>query len=220
MNQNKAKQISQNSAFGAKLKLKRSPNRGDPGKKTNKGKDGDNEQLNFTHDMKRIGIMADIQGVKENQKKLIIKCRHISPPPYLNGGNEGKDITQQTETDNKKTSPEEDLESTNSKPNIKSNSLFKFPFQRRARSLSLPKDEEGNDIVPEDPDKKSIGNNPNEKTTYESRQNFTIASGQQQSKHSPLGKDEKNGQNKPVIAKDNFVLAHKNLIPGVKNLLK
>jgi len=40
--------------------------------------------------MKRIGIMADIQGVKENQKKLIIKCRHISPPPYLNGG-DGKD---------------------------------------------------------------------------------------------------------------------------------
>jgi len=26
--------------------------------------------------------------------------------------------------------------------------------------------------------------------------------------------------NKPIIAKDNFVLAHKNLIPGVKNLLK
>ena len=26
--------------------------------------------------------------------------------------------------------------------------------------------------------------------------------------------------NKPIIAKDNFVLAHKNLIPGVMNLIK
>lgn len=130
--------------------------------------------MNFTHDMKRIGMMADVNGVKENQKRLIIKCRHISPPPYLTGGTnsntESKEIIHGTqETDTKKTLPEEDIESTNSKLNIKTNSLFKFPFQRRARSLSLPKDEEGNDISPEDAEKKSIGNNPNEKTTYESR---------------------------------------------------
>lgn len=70
-----------------------------------------------------------------------------------------------------KTSPEEGVESTHSKLNFKTNSLFKFPFQRRARSLSLPKDEEGNDPQPppvEDPEKKSLGNNPAEKT-YESR---------------------------------------------------
>lgn len=51
---------------------------------------------------------------------------------------------------------------------------FKFPFQRRARSLSLPKDKDGNDL-PQD--------------QYDS--------------------------NKPVIAKDNFLLAHKNNVPGV-----
>jgi hypothetical protein len=45
-----------------------------------------------------------------------------------------------------KTSGEEDIESTNSKLNLKTpNVLFKFPFQRRARSLSLPKDEDGNE---------------------------------------------------------------------------
>lgn len=117
------------------------------------------------------------------------------------------------------TQPEEDLESTGSKMNLKTNALFKFPFQRRARSLSLPKDEEGNDPqTTEDQEKKSLGNNPAEKT-YESRQNFTIASGTNQ-KHSPVGKDEKTtSNNRPVIAKDNFVLAHKNLVPGVKKLL-
>lgn len=78
--------------------------------------------------MKRIGIMADIQGVKENQKKLIIKCRHISPPPYLNGTGDQKDSTQQTDTDVNKQTQEEDVKSTCSKLNIKSNSLFKFPF--------------------------------------------------------------------------------------------
>jgi len=28
------------------------------------------------------------------------------------------------------------------------------------------------------------------------------------------------GQSKPIIAKDNFLLAHKNLIPGVSHLVK
>lgn len=45
------------------------------------------EALNFTTDMKRLGLMADIQNnIKdhtENKKKLVIKKRHISPPPYL-----------------------------------------------------------------------------------------------------------------------------------------
>lgn len=51
--------------------------------------DGKNEQLNFTTDMKRLGLMADIQNNMNeqtvNKKKLIIKKRHISPPPALNG---------------------------------------------------------------------------------------------------------------------------------------
>jgi len=49
---------------------------------------------------------------------------------------------------------DEDIPSTHSKINRKQNQtkcLFKFPFQRRARSLSLPKDEDGNEIqLPED----------------------------------------------------------------------
>lgn len=40
--------------------------------------------------MKRLGIMADIQTTiiesSENRKKLIIKKRHISPPPNLLNG--------------------------------------------------------------------------------------------------------------------------------------
>ena len=81
--------------------------------------------------------------MKDNQKKLVIKCRHISPPPYLNGLGSDTQKTMQTQ---EKTSGEEDIESTNSKMNLKtSNVLFKFPFQRRCRSLSLPKDEDGNE---------------------------------------------------------------------------
>lgn len=33
-------------------------------------------------------------------------------------------------------------------PSAEQKKLFQFPFQRRARSLSLPKDKEGNDIDP------------------------------------------------------------------------
>jgi hypothetical protein len=33
--------------------------------------------------MKRLGMMADVQDVQETKKKLIIKQRHISPPPNL-----------------------------------------------------------------------------------------------------------------------------------------
>jgi hypothetical protein len=72
--------------------------------------------MNFTMDMKRLGIMADIQGVQETKKKLIIKCRHISPPP-------GE--TQPCDKD-------EDIVSTHSRVQPKavnnSKSLFKFPF--------------------------------------------------------------------------------------------
>jgi hypothetical protein len=46
--------------------------------------EGTKEVLNFTQDMKKLGIMADIQGVQETKKKLIIKQRHISPSPGLN----------------------------------------------------------------------------------------------------------------------------------------
>ncbi len=56
--------------------------------------------------------------------------------------------------------------------------------------------------------------------TYESRQkqNFTIVGNMMHKNQSPSNHNENNGlkpSNKPVIAKDNFVLAHKNLIPGV-----
>ena len=42
--------------------------------------------MNFTTDMKRLGMMEDVQDVQETKKKLIIKQRHISPPPNLNSG--------------------------------------------------------------------------------------------------------------------------------------
>jgi len=58
---------------------------------------------------------------------------------------------------------------------------FKFPFQRRARSLSLPKDKDGNDIK-------------DTEAQYDS--------------------------NKPIMAKDNFLVAHKNLVPGVMKLIQ
>jgi hypothetical protein len=47
--------------------------------------------MNFTGDMKKIGMVAAINDVKENQIKIRIKCRHISPPPYMNGGDAGGD---------------------------------------------------------------------------------------------------------------------------------
>lgn len=59
---------------------------------------------------------------------------------------------------------------------------FKFPFQRRARSLSLPKDKDGNDIKQDS------------EAQYDS--------------------------NKPIMAKDNFLVAHKNLVPGVMKLIQ
>ena len=61
------------------LKIRRSPPRQGPqganaglrAKLKKKPEEGD--KLNFTSDMKRLGIMADIQGVQEEKKKLIIK---------------------------------------------------------------------------------------------------------------------------------------------------
>jgi hypothetical protein len=145
--------------------------------------------------------MADIQGVQENKQKLIIKCRHISPPPTLNASAANEENATTTQT------ADEDIVSTHSKLNASKNSrsLFKFPFQRRARSLSLPKDKDGNDqTVPTE-------------HTHKEPPNFTII-GKKQKSPSPPARDV--ALNKPILAKDNFVLAHKNLIPGVKNLLK
>ena len=56
---------------------------------------------------------------------MIIKKRHISPPPGNNDesiGQSGKSIK---------------IKKLNGK-----NSLFKFPFERRARSASPPKDDD------------------------------------------------------------------------------
>lgn len=105
----------------------------------------------------------------------------------------------------------------------KASGLFKFPFQRRARSLSLPKDKDGNDIVPENPTAQ-VEEKP--KDVYDSRQaqkNFGLVKINQKSP-SPTSQipntNSKTKLNKPIMAKDNFVLAHKNLIPGVNNLFQ
>jgi len=58
------KQMINNNKSGGpegKLKIRRSPPR------------IGNENLNFTTDMKRLGMMADVQNVQETKKKLIIK---------------------------------------------------------------------------------------------------------------------------------------------------
>lgn len=57
--------------------------------------------------MKKLGIMAAINEVKENQIKIKIKCRHISPPPYMNGGD--NEITQ-TQQSNQETVPDFDFD--------------------------------------------------------------------------------------------------------------
>ena len=116
MNKESANQKQQPSAFmaqdrggtvvasGKKLKLRRSPaGRSPPSRSSGNGsklignaatsskdhKTAPSEALNFTTDMKRLGLMADIQNnIKdqtENKRKLVIKKRHISPPPYLQG---------------------------------------------------------------------------------------------------------------------------------------
>lgn len=99
----------------AKLKLRRSP------------RQKPQEGMDFTLDMKRLGMMADIQGVNETKKKLILKCRHISPPPpVLTGGIEDAETTKQSDP-----TRDEDIPSTHSKINRKQNTtkcLFKFPF--------------------------------------------------------------------------------------------
>ena len=88
-------------ASGKKLKLRRSPQgRSPPSRSPGDGsklvgnaaissKDHTTapaEALNFTTDMKRLGLMADIQNnIKdhtENKKKHVNKKRHISTPPY------------------------------------------------------------------------------------------------------------------------------------------
>jgi len=116
-------------------------------------------------DMKRLGIMDDIKEGLESKKKLIIKQRHISPPPPVTQGQDqliktknspiapglGEATLQKGGDQTIITNGEEDVESTNTntqKITIKGVDTSKFnyfPFQRRARSLSLPKDEEGND---------------------------------------------------------------------------
>lgn len=144
--------INKQAPEGQKLKIRRSPPR-------QVGVDG----LNFTTDMKRLGIMADVQDVQDKKKKLLIKQRHISPPPNLSSEVPAKVGDMSSKVD----MPAE------------TSTQFKFPFQRRARSLSLPKDKEGNDI---------------QESQYDS--------------------------SKPIVAKDNFLVAHKNLVPGVMKLIQ
>jgi hypothetical protein len=81
------------------------------------------DKLNFTLDMNRLGIMQEVKGVDETKKKLIIKCRHISPHPVLNGDNTGE-LGKSKEMNGN----DEDIVSANSKIQLNSRSLFKFPF--------------------------------------------------------------------------------------------
>lgn len=129
----------------------------------------------------------------------------------MNGGD--NEITQ-TQQSNQETVPDFDFDNA-SRQMLQPFKQFKFPFQRRARSLSLPKDEEGNDITEET---QGLSKPIENEQSYQSRQNFQIASNSQLKK-SPVGRQEQSN-NRPIIAKDNFVLAHKNAIPGIQKLLK
>lgn len=78
-----------NSGNQGKFKLKRSPQKFYIKQKViKKAKPTEENQMNFTGDMKRLGMMAEVNDVKDTQIKIKIKCRHISPPPYMNGGDE------------------------------------------------------------------------------------------------------------------------------------
>jgi hypothetical protein len=112
----------------------------------NAGINSGEDALNFTTDMKRLGLMADIQNVQATKKKLIIKQRHISPPPESGTGIGSQHINNSLSSN--VNDGAEDMQSTSitnfgasKKLSIKK-SVFKFPFQRRARSLSLPKDQQ------------------------------------------------------------------------------
>jgi hypothetical protein len=146
-----------------KIKIRRSPNREEQEqlkKKMQDAKAKAENPLDFTTDMKRIGIMDDIKEGQEKQKKLIIKQRHVSPPPpvsnigplfdplsSVNHNSEAKlDCDIKDDTPNQNTKKIKIHLNKNQKAG---QSLFKFPFQRRARSLSLPKDEDGNDVESE-----------------------------------------------------------------------
>lgn len=210
--------------IGSKLKIRRSPNREEATHVKKEVKLDEQKPHNFTMDMKRLGIMEDIKAGQESKKKLIIKQRHISPPPP----NLAEPLIEVG-----KTGAEEDIESNCSASNkqaskitnFENKGIFKFPFQRRARSLSLPKDKDGNDIEPETQQTTKQLEEP--KDIYDSRQkqnqNFGLVKINHKSP-SPTSQmpstNSKTKLNKPIMAKDNFVLAHKNLIPGVNNLFQ
>lgn len=138
-----------------KLKIRRSPNREEQDQQKAIGEN----PLDFTTDMKRIGIMDDIKEGQEKQKKLIIKQRHVSPPPPASIGplidpvsSANHNSEAKLDCDIKDDTPNQNTKKI--KINIKNQKvggLFKFPFQRRARSLSLPKDKDGNDIESDTP---------------------------------------------------------------------
>ena len=90
--------------------------------------------------MKRLGLITEIQSNMrdsiENKKKIVIKKRHISPPPP------NLEIIQSTNT--QITEPGTNTSTSNlNRPQDSQQKLkiFQFPFQRRARSLILPKDQ-------------------------------------------------------------------------------
>ena len=156
--------------------------------------------------MKRLGLMKDIQNNMNdqtvNKKKLIIKKRHISPPPALNGSS-NMGIAQEGVTSAEATNISGATDTTSGVnvlpqkiPDGKNKKLFQFPFQRRARSLSLTKDKDGNEIIDESmlAREEAITNQAN---VFSNKQ----------------GK-------KPIIAKDNFLLAHKGIVPGVSRRVK
>lgn len=66
----------------------------------------------------------------------------------------------------------------------------------------------------------------NQEKKYESRQqqssNFGLVNSKGHKSPSPTGQSAsgKSKMNKPILATDNFVLAHRNLIPGVGHLIE
>ena len=91
--------------------------------------------------MKRLGLITEIQSSirdsQENKKKFVIKKRHISPPPP------NLEIIQSAQQESQLTEPETNISHLNPRQdNQQQLKIFQVPFQRRARSLSLPKDQQ------------------------------------------------------------------------------
>ncbi|TNV74501.1 hypothetical protein FGO68_gene8069 [Halteria grandinella] len=141
---------------------------------------------------------ANIQMVKENGKQ--------QPPvhaSYINGQSPSEESQrQQTATDTSASGAET---ADQQQPKATGNGVFQFPFQRRARSLSIPKQEAAIQIKLKQPSNapptSMIGTeNPSAPTNGVNPQLQTKSP-------SPTGEDSR--RNRPIVAKINFVIAQK-----------